>query len=140
MIIKSRYIVGCLLFCGLTVRLASAPQFAPIEDLLQSPPEAASTGIMVLTDTEPGDMTMHKREREEFEQAQQFAVQKQLDVTAVQHTLDLLTEQEAARQQEVARARAKAAAAKERLNQASAGGASDEIEIPANHHQRQSGK
>jgi protein involved in polysaccharide export with SLBB domain len=125
---KSRYLVAGLIFCGLTVRLVSAPVFAPVDEFPQPLPEAASTKTMALSETDQGELTIHKQEREEFEQAQQFAVQKQVDITAAQHTLDLLTEQEATRQQEVTKARAKVAAAKERLNQASAVGVTEEVE------------
>lgn len=74
------------------------------------------------------DITAHKKAKEEFQQAQQSAIKKQMDTESVQRRLDSLTEQKDLWHREIINAKGKASLAREKLTQASTSGVREEIE------------
>ncbi len=74
------------------------------------------------------DITAHKKAKEEFQQAQQSAIKKQIDTESVQRKLDGLTEQKDLWHREIINAKGKASLAREKLTQASTSGVREDIE------------
>ena len=82
----------------------------------------------VLVNAQASEMAANKQARDEFEQAELSAHQKQLDAKSVQDRLDTLTEQKNLWQREIVNAKGKASFAKEKLAQATTDGVREDIE------------
>lgn len=145
--IPKSYRVAILLFvCGWAGLGAFAQTEAPTTEAPST--EAASTeGASTTSGDEPSTATMSQlvpadeadsagvagsgtrlKAREEFQQAEQMAVQRRYDIATTQRILDTLMEQETLRQQELVKAKTKAAKAREKLNDVTKAGVREEVE------------